>query len=231
MRAGNLMGLLGRTVRGGPAEDVYHAGSHDCDAGRVRPRAPTTGWLTLEDLAERAGTTVDTVGALERGLRRRLYPHTARAIADALALSELDRAELTELARGPIRAANANAPAEPVPRDASPSAAEPPRPAAALHNLPALLTSLIGRDAEMAQIKARMAQSRLLTLTGAGGIARPAWPWRPRTLCVLPTPMAYGWWTWRRSAIGRCWPLPSRTFWGAGIAGGGATHDAHRRTG
>jgi transcriptional regulator with XRE-family HTH domain len=75
----------------------------------VRTRRLRAG-LTQEALAERAGLSVDSVGVLERGLRRRLYPHTARAIADALALSEAERAELTELAHGPRRAPGVQVP-------------------------------------------------------------------------------------------------------------------------
>jgi predicted ATPase len=40
------------------------------------------------------------------------------------------------------------------------------------HNLPAQLTSFIGRQAEMAQVRALLAGSRLVTLTGAGGVGK-----------------------------------------------------------
>ncbi|HYQ32348.1 MAG TPA: helix-turn-helix transcriptional regulator, partial [Lapillicoccus sp.] len=50
--------------------------------------------LTQEELAERAGLTANAIGALERGERRRPYPHTVRALADALALDEAQRAGL-----------------------------------------------------------------------------------------------------------------------------------------
>src|SRR5436853_7044364 len=44
----------------------------------------------------------------------------------------------------------------------------------ALHNLPAALTPFVGRDAECAQVIARLRQpsSRLLTITGAGGVGK-----------------------------------------------------------
>ncbi len=38
--------------------------------------------LTQEELAERAGLTADGISALERGERRRPYPHTVRALAE-----------------------------------------------------------------------------------------------------------------------------------------------------
>ena len=148
--------------------------------------------LTQEDLAERAGVTVDTIGALERGLRRRLYPHTARALADALDLQQAEREQLADLAHGRSRAQGA----QPVAPGTIPPAAtrvpsgdrawavsqreagatgaavsrqEVPRP---LHNLPAVLTRLIGRERELAQIQDQLAHTRLLTLTGAGGIGK-----------------------------------------------------------
>jgi predicted ATPase/DNA-binding winged helix-turn-helix (wHTH) protein len=45
-------------------------------------------------------------------------------------------------------------------------------PRAAANNLPQLLTSLIGREAELAAIKACLATHRLVTLTGAGGVGK-----------------------------------------------------------
>jgi predicted ATPase/class 3 adenylate cyclase len=40
------------------------------------------------------------------------------------------------------------------------------------HNLPEQLTPLIGRDEELAEIKTRLEQSRLVTLTGSGGVGK-----------------------------------------------------------
>jgi len=50
--------------------------------------------LTQEELAERAGLTAKAIGALERGERRRPYPHTIRSLADGLTLDDDERATL-----------------------------------------------------------------------------------------------------------------------------------------
>jgi transcriptional regulator with XRE-family HTH domain len=50
--------------------------------------------LTRDELARRAGMTAKAIGLLERGERRRPYPQTVRALADALGLDDARREEL-----------------------------------------------------------------------------------------------------------------------------------------
>ena len=45
-------------------------------------------------------------------------------------------------------------------------------------NLPTYLSSFVGREAEQAEVGSLVRSWRLVTVTGAGGRARPAWPWR-----------------------------------------------------
>ncbi len=66
--------------------------------------------LTQEELAERAGLTPKGIGALERGDRKRPYPNTVRALADALGLT--GRSALPSSVRSPdaIRLQDINLP-------------------------------------------------------------------------------------------------------------------------
>ena len=133
---------------------------------RLRLRAG----LTQEALAERTGVTVDTVGALERGLRRQLYPQTASALADALGLEDAERAALTELASGRAQAA---------PAPVSAAAPAGPRVEPSPVTLPTPLTSFVGRREAVAEVAAFLGTVRLLTLKGPGGVGKTRLPSRP----------------------------------------------------
>src|SRR5512132_2888762 len=109
---------------------------------RFRERAS----LTQEELAERAAITAKAVSALERGERRRPYPHTVRALAGALGLDDADRDALAAVAK---------------PRT---TAEDPPVPTPAV--------PLVGRDRERTDLVGLLRGERLVTLTGPGGVGK-----------------------------------------------------------
>jgi predicted ATPase/DNA-binding XRE family transcriptional regulator len=113
--------------------------------------------LTQEELAERAGLTRKAISVLERGERKRPYPHTVRSLADALGLSEDERVPF--LSSVPRRnTASATAPATEL----------------GLDPLPAPPTPLVGRKRELEEVRRFLGrpQTRLLTLTGTGGVGK-----------------------------------------------------------
>jgi predicted ATPase/DNA-binding XRE family transcriptional regulator len=121
--------------------------------GAILRELRETGGLTQEELASRAGLTAKAISALERGERQRPYPHTVRALADALGLSGNKRSAL--LAAVPNRGAKA-----------APAAAQ------AQPKLSVPHTSLLGRERELEEIQDFLQEIRLLTLTGTGGVGK-----------------------------------------------------------
>ncbi len=101
-----------------------------------------------ETLAERAGLSVGAVSALEQGIRRAARRDTVDALASALQLPQSLRRLLEEsaaLARKRQR-----------PDDS---------------HLPLALTSFIDRN-EVRELQALLAEHRLLTVTGSGGVGK-----------------------------------------------------------
>jgi transcriptional regulator with XRE-family HTH domain len=111
--------------------------------------------VSQEVLAERAGLSASAIGALERGARRAPYRETVALLAAALGISGRDLAEL-EAAAERVRGRQSGSGNE----------------RAARNNLPARLTSFVGRDEEMREISALLAAHRLVTVTGSGGVGK-----------------------------------------------------------
>jgi predicted ATPase/transcriptional regulator with XRE-family HTH domain len=110
--------------------------------------------LSQEDLAERSGVSVRGISDLERGARHAPRLETVRMLADALALGPDDRTALLAAARPALWPEGPSGPASPTPV-----------------SVPAPLTRLIGRETEVATLRALLRNDdvRLVTLTGPGG--------------------------------------------------------------
>ncbi len=104
---------------------------------------------TQEELAERAGLSVDAIGLLERGERMRPQRFTVERLASALPLSPDERAQFEAAARQ--RQSNQSDHVSTV--------------------LPVPTTPLIGRAGDIAAVEQMLARpaARLVTLTGPGG--------------------------------------------------------------
>ena len=130
-------------------DDAVSAG--EAEFGSVLRRHRRSAGLTQEDLAQRAGLSVDAIAALERGRRRAPRPLTARLLARALDLDDSARSAFLEVAVGASS-------------DAFVTAVPPPAPT----------NELVGRAAELADAVLRLTETptRLLTLSGPGGVGK-----------------------------------------------------------
>jgi transcriptional regulator with XRE-family HTH domain len=66
--------------------------------GALLARYRRAAGLTQEHLAERAGLSAQTIGALERGLRQAPHRETVRLLSEALGLGHAERAALEAVA-------------------------------------------------------------------------------------------------------------------------------------
>jgi predicted ATPase len=113
--------------------------------------------ISQETLAERARMSADGISVLERGARRAPYRGTVKLLAEGLGLSASDSARLEEAALQSPR----------------PRRRQPKHDGAQLaHNLPIELTSFIGRDEEVAELRGLLESTRLVTIVGAGGVGK-----------------------------------------------------------
>ncbi len=102
--------------------------------------------------------SVSGISVLERGVRRGAHRVTVGLLASALNLPAADRSRL-ELAAG----------SQPGPRRRTETALDVPL---ERHNLPLALSSFRGRKSESDALMAQLAEHRLVTLTGTGGVGK-----------------------------------------------------------
>jgi predicted ATPase/DNA-binding XRE family transcriptional regulator len=114
---------------------------------RLLRQLRTGAGLTQEELAEAAQLSLRSVSDLERGVHRTAHRDTALLLAGALGLSGLRKERFVAAARGKVAAVLPG-------------------------NLPAELTSFVGRNREVSEVQALAESSRLVTLTGAGGCGK-----------------------------------------------------------
>ena len=130
--------------------------------GDLLRRARREAGLTQEALAERAGLSARGISDLERGITVRPHRDTFEMLVDALDLEPDERREWESLRRRTaVRKTSADAQSKNERR-------------LPISNLPTLLTTFVGREQEMAEVRALLEQSatRLVTLTGPGGIGK-----------------------------------------------------------
>ena len=147
------------------------SGAHRAVGDLLRRYREVAG-LSQESLAERAGISPRGLLYLERGMRRP-YPATLLRLADALSLTPQEREALALAIRQggpPVPPATEDTPEPPADR---PTAGQAETPATGpMHNLPASLSSFIGREQALARVHELLAAHRLVSLVGAGGVGK-----------------------------------------------------------
>ncbi|MGH3462892.1 MAG: helix-turn-helix domain-containing protein, partial [Kribbellaceae bacterium] len=124
------------------------AGDEQPVFGELLRRHRRAAGLSQEDLARRAGLSVDAIAALERGRRRAPRQLTVRLLAEALGLDPAAQSAF-------VAASSESAP---------PLTPRPP---------PLAPDELVGRATELSQATAALTgRARLLTLTGPGGVGK-----------------------------------------------------------
>src|SRR5215218_7270144 len=125
--------------------------------GETLRRLRSAAALSQEVLAERAGLSERGISDLERGARLVPRLETVRMVADALALGDADRTALLVAARPGLLGNGHTTPDPTTPR-----------------SLPTPLTRLIGRETELAALRAVLCDEevRLVTLVGPGGVGK-----------------------------------------------------------
>ncbi|MGH2448895.1 MAG: ATP-binding protein [Chloroflexota bacterium] len=127
------------------------AGTDAAEFGTLLRRLRREAELTQEQLAERAGLSVRSIGDLERGVSKAPYRATVQDLADALDLAEHEkRALMATSRRGKVEPARSPFPVTPLPDET------------------------IGRQEEISEVTTLLtnSESGLVTLNGPGGVGK-----------------------------------------------------------
>jgi predicted ATPase/DNA-binding CsgD family transcriptional regulator/transcriptional regulator with XRE-family HTH domain/tetratricopeptide (TPR) repeat protein len=131
----------------------------------IRRHRLAAGW-SQEMLAERSGLSARTISELERGTRSGPRAESIQMLADALSLSEEQKAELIFAARPELRALSS-----PPQRNGRPATRQI---VPIDFMLPVATRSLVGREREINELVSALQDSgcHLITLTGPGGVGK-----------------------------------------------------------
>jgi predicted ATPase/transcriptional regulator with XRE-family HTH domain len=127
--------------------------------------------LTQAELADRAGVSERAISDIERGVRARVYPVTARALVDALGLAGEARASFERAAQAGRTVPAGHEPSLP---SRSPVADRTSAAAGAAHWLALRRAAMVGRGNELAFLLRSLRDDgpRLHSITGPGGVGK-----------------------------------------------------------
>jgi predicted ATPase/DNA-binding XRE family transcriptional regulator len=130
---------------------------------RLLKRHRVVAGLSQERLGELSGVSANAISALERGARRAPYKATLDLLIEALALDDTARREIEDAANS-ARAHRPQAQGYELLTD-SPDKRS-------VNNLSPQITTFVGRESDVADIKERLQSHRFVTLVGTGGCGK-----------------------------------------------------------